>query len=126
MMSALLCVHLTFTSLQVNEKLILPHFILKPSKGGDSPGHTAYECRADKRSEMLGSGELNYVVSIEAAPMQAKLMVRVTWYFLPSLATVGNRMRKCLYSKVPVPSARWGPMAPVDCDPGVDLGALHG
>lgn len=43
--------------------------------------------------------------------MQAKFMVRVTWYFLPALANVGNRMLKCLYSKVSAPLAHWGPVA---------------
>lgn len=93
MMSALLCFHLTFST-QVKEKLTLSHVTLKPSKGGDSPGHTAYQCRTGKHSETLDSGELYYVVSTEAAAMQAKFVVRVTRGPLPMPATVGDRMLK--------------------------------
>lgn len=58
---------------------------------------------------------------VAAAAMQAKFMVRVTWYSLPTRASVGNRrLKQCLYSKEPAPLTQWGmrgPMAAVGLGP---------
>lgn len=71
---------------------------------------------------MLDSGELNYVISIEAAAMHAKFMVRVTRYSLPAPETAGNRMLNSSIVKNPLTPPTQGVVRETYGCPGVTQG----